>query len=144
MGRLEGIWGRKAWGLEARPLDSATLETNKGMVEDVSHGSPRQITIIEKEVWALVMKQLGADAPPETRRANLMITGVPLKETRGRILRIGDARIEIRGETKPCRSMDEKLPGLKDALFPNWNGGAFGSVVEGSEIAIGDPVQWIN
>jgi hypothetical protein len=55
-GKLLGIWGRKKWGGEMSSFDSANLVVGQGMIGDVSFGSPRQITIIEEEVWVEVMK----------------------------------------------------------------------------------------
>ena len=141
-GRLVAIWGRQEWGGEMRSFPWGNLVTGKGLTEDVSFGSRRQVTIIEEEVWTSIMKELESDLPGSTRRANLMIRGIRLRETKGKVLRIGDCRIEIVGETKPCASMDEKLPGLKEALKPHWNGGVFGSVIDGGKIKVGDLVGW--
>jgi MOSC domain-containing protein YiiM len=71
-----------------------------------------------------------------------MITGVALANTRGRMLRVGDTVIRIYGETKPCNLMDQALPGLREAMYENWGGGAFGEVMEGGRIAVGDAVAW--
>jgi MOSC domain-containing protein YiiM len=38
--------------------------------------------------------------------------------------------------------MDEALPGLREALRPNWRAGVYGEVLNDGEIAVGDPVQW--
>ena len=141
-GKLLAIWARKEWGGEMRSLDEANLVESKGLTEDVSFGGRRQVTIIEQEAWTAVMNELKSDLPPETRRANLLVSGINLEETRGRILIIGDCRLQITGETKPCAAMDEKLPGLRKALKPNWNGGAFGKVLVGGKIFVGDKVGW--
>ena len=143
MGKLLAIWAREKWGGEVTSLDEANLVKGKGLTEDVSFGGRRQVTIIEQEKWQAVTEKLNTDLPPESRRANLLVSGINLKETKGRILRIGECRIQISGETKPCAAMDEKLQGLKDALKPNWNGGAFGKVIEGGKIFVGDEVVWI-
>ena len=142
-GKLLGIWVRRKWGGEMTSLDEANLVTGKGLTEDVSFGGRRQVTIIEREKWQAVTEKLNTDLPPESRRANLLVGGINLEETKGRILKIGACRIQISGETKPCAAMDEKLPGLKNALKPDWNGGAFGKVVEGGKIFVGDEVVWI-
>jgi MOSC domain-containing protein YiiM len=89
-----------------------------------------------------MMEQLGADLDPSTRRANLMVRGVRLADTRGRVLRVGGARVRIYGETRPCERMEEALPGLRAAMSPGWRGGAFGEVLEGGPVAVGDPVRW--
>jgi MOSC domain-containing protein YiiM len=142
MGKLLAIFAREKWGGEMSSLDEGNLVAGKGLTEDVSFGGRRQVTIIEREKWQAVTETLNADLPPESRRANLMIEGIDLQETKGRILKIGDCVIEISGETKPCAAMDEKLPGLKNALKPDWNGGAFGKVVKGGKISVGDTVVW--
>jgi len=80
--------------------------------------------------------------PASTRRANLLLRGTGLRDSRGRILYIGQCRVRIFGEAKPCYQMDEALPGLKDLMWEGWAGGAFGEVVEEGCIAIGDPAQW--
>ncbi len=40
------------------------------------------------------------------------------------------------------KRMDEALPGLKAARWPNWGGGAFGEVLDDGQIAVGDLVAW--
>ena len=42
----------------------------------------------------------------------------------------------------PAGQMDEALPGLQTAMRERWAGGAFAEVIEGGEIAVGDPVTW--
>ncbi len=141
--KLLGIWGRQEWGGEMKPYPSANLVADKGMREDASFGSKRQITIIEESVWNSVNANLGANLPPETRRANLLIRGLNLKETEGKVLQIGACRVKIRGETKPCELMDQFFDGLRGGLKPDWNGGAWGDVLDSGKISIGDPVRWV-
>ena len=124
------------------PLSEATLEAGRGITGDANSGGRRQVTIIERERWDAHMSALGADLDPSTRRANLMVSGFPLANSRGRILRIGASRIRIFGETKPCEQMEDALPGLRRTMYDNWGGGAFGEVLEGGLITIGDEVAW--
>ena len=126
------------------PKASATLIAGKGLEGSVGRSSRRQVTLIEREVWETLMRETGSTAPPSTRRANLMVSGISLADTRKRILRIGDARLEIAGETKPCERMEEAVPGLRAAMYPNWGGGAFAKVLTGAEIRVGDEVEWVS
>ncbi len=141
-GTLQAIWIKRA---KRGPMDSAEtadLVAGRGLVGNADQGRRRQVTIIEEEVWANLMDHFDADLAPSTRRANLMVRGVSLADSRGQILRIGDCRLWIRGETKPCERMDEALLGLKDLMFPDWRGGAFAEVLDDGHIAVGDTVQW--
>ncbi len=58
------------------------------------------------------------------------------------MLRIGACRILVRGETRPCRRMEEACAGLQAALETEWRAGVYGEVLSGGEIAAGDPVAW--
>lgn len=142
-GRLDAIWIKR---MKLGPMDratSATLVAGRGLVGNANQGGRRQVTIIEREVWDAMMHALGGiAAPPSTRRANLMVRDCPLTKTRGRVLRIGTCRLRVLGETKPCERMEEAVPGLHAAMFPNWNGGAFAEVLDDGTIAVGDIVEW--
>ncbi|MEO5509790.1 MAG: MOSC domain-containing protein [Longimicrobiales bacterium] len=140
-GRLEAIWIKRAKRGLMDPAESATLVANRGITGNANVGGRRQVTIIDADTWERLMDELDADIDPSARRANLMVSGIPLANSRGRVLRIGACRIELMGETKPCERMDEALPGLRDAMRANWNGGAFGVILDDGEIHVGDPVE---
>jgi MOSC domain-containing protein YiiM len=72
-----------------------------------------------------------------------MLRGIDLEGQRGRSLRIGPCVIRIYNETRPCEQMEEAQPGLRAALSPRWRGGAFGEVVAGGVIRIGDTAEWV-
>jgi MOSC domain-containing protein YiiM len=142
MPRLEQILIKRA---RLGPMDTASaaeLVAGRGLAGNANQGGKRQVTLIEQEVWAQLMQQFGRDLPIATRRANLVVSGLPLVQTRGRILAIGDCRLRILGETKPCERMDEALPGLKQAMYPRWGGGAFAEVLSGGRIAVGAALAW--
>jgi len=124
------------------PVSRAKLEAGKGLVGNANQGGKRQVTLIEAERWAELMQELSADLDPSTRRANLMVSGLSLENSRGRILHIGDCRLRIHGETRPCELMEKAWPGLQNAMRRNWCGGAFAEVLDDGEIAVGDAVVW--
>jgi MOSC domain-containing protein YiiM len=101
------------------------------------------VTLIEQEIWHVLMAQLWATLPPSTRRANVLLSGIPLVQSRQRILGIGACRIRILGETKPCERMEAACPGLHKAMYADWAGGAFGEVLDDGDIVVGDPVRWL-
>jgi hypothetical protein len=141
-GTLERIWLKRAKGGPMDPVDSALLEVGGGLRGNANRGGKRQVTIISKERWGELMELLGADLPPRARRANLMVTGVDLQNSRGRILRIGATRLLINGETRPCEQMEAAHAGLQELMRDRWGGGAFAEVLDGGQIRVTDEVCW--
>ena len=123
-------------------VEQATLESGTGLVGNTNQGGRRQVTILEREVWAELMTEVAGRLPSSARRANLLIHGLSLHHSLKRILRVGPCRILILGETKPCERMEEACPGLQEAMSRAWAGGAFGEVLDDGEIVVGDPVVW--
>lgn len=101
----------------------------------------RQVTLIERADWDAAMAALGADLRWSARRANLLVDGLDLPQREGAVLRIGAVRLMVMVECDPCQRMDEILPGLRAALAPDWRGGVCCRVLEGGEVAVGDPIQ---
>jgi len=125
------------------PVETATLDA-AGIVGNANRGGRRQVTIIARERWDELMRDLGASLPPSARRANLMVSGIELRESRGRILRVGPVRLRINGETRPCEQMEAAHAGLQALMRDRWGGGAFADVLAGGEIRIGQAVEWEN
>ena len=57
------------------------------------------------------------------------------------MLRVGECRLQIGGETRPCYRMDAALDGLEDALKKDWRGGVFCVVLDDGVIRVGDAVR---
>ena len=141
-GKLEAIWIKRMKLGPMDPKSSATLIAGKGLQGNANIGGKRQVTIIEKEIWENHNQKLNTNLPPSGRRANLMISGLSLLNSRGKILKIGECLLKINGETKPCERMDELHKGLKDVMYENWGGGAYAEVLKEGEIKEGDTVSW--
>jgi MOSC domain-containing protein YiiM len=142
--RLRAIWIKRAKLGPMDPVDRATLVAGAGLVGNADQGRRRQVTVIAAEGWrdALAAVGPGVELDPSARRANLLVSGVELAGSRGRVLRVGGCRLRVLGETRPCERMERALPGLKAALEPKWRGGVFGEVLDDGAIAVGDPVGW--
>ncbi len=140
-GRLEAIWIKRA---HMGPMDAAPeaeLVAGRGIRGNADQGRRRQVTVIERNAWDAALQDVGDAVAPSARRANLMISGIDLAQTRGRILRVGECRLEVGGETRPCYRMDEAMEGLQQALKKDWRAGVFCVVLDDGVIRVGDEVR---
>ena len=101
MGNLEKIWLKRAKLGVMDEVLKAEMEAGVGLVKNLEKNIFRQITLIEKEVWEVLMKSLRGNLPPQTRRANLMLSGISLADSRQKVLVIGECEIQIFGEKNP-------------------------------------------
>ena len=124
------------------PVVRALLVEGQGIAGSVDRSKRRQVTLIERDAWDQCMKDLESSADPKGRRANILVSGVSLARTRGRVLVVGATRLAIGGELTPCERMDGVVLGLRAAMKPDWRGGVFAQVLTGGEIAVGDRVRW--
>jgi len=141
-GRIERLWVKRAHRGAMDARDSIELVEGRGVEGSADRGGRRQVTILEREVWEELMRALGSDAGPETRRANVLVSGIDLRASRGRVLRIGATRVRVAGEVKPCERMEEAVTGLRALMYPEWRGGAFAQILEGGTVTVGDAVAW--
>jgi MOSC domain-containing protein YiiM len=141
-GRVTAIFIKRAHGGRMDAQTTAMLETDRGLAGNADRGGRRQITLLSQERWAELMDQVGADLGPGARRANIILSGINLEDSRGRTLLIGACRVRIGGETRPCELMEDAAKGLQAAMRERWGGGAFAEVLDGGPITIGDSVSW--
>jgi len=140
-GRLIGIAraSEKRAPLEQSP--QAEVSVAFGIAGDArGTKSGRQVTVLFREGWDDACAELGVILPWVARRANLLVEGIERPRRTGDILRIGELRLRVTEETKPCNLMELAHHGLKSALEPDWRGGVCCDVEAGGTIRVGDPV----
>lgn len=141
-GSIQAIWIKRSKRGPMDPVDAANLIEGRGIEGNANQGGRRQVTLIDEAVWQTMMASLQADVDPSARRANLMLRGVDLRESRGRVLVCGETQIRIFGETHPCERMDEALAGLREVMRGDWRGGAYGEVICSGTIRVGDAIAF--
>ncbi|MFT6371715.1 MAG: MOSC domain-containing protein YiiM [Gammaproteobacteria bacterium] len=123
--------------------NQANVSLAKGVEQDFRGSSKkRQVTVLSTVDWQQVCKEMDADLPWTTRRANLLVDELTFSQADvGKTLRVGDIELEITQETDPCIRMDEQHQGLKSALMPDWRGGVCCKVIKAGSLKVGDSVE---
>jgi MOSC domain-containing protein YiiM len=141
MGHVCGIAYRPEERAAMRAVDDCAVQEKRGLtLEDRNHGK-REITLLSQQAWSEICRELGQDISWTTRRANLLVADIDLSRCIGNAIEVGDVRLFIHGETKPCQLMDEQIPGLRQALRSNCRGGVHGQVTRGGTIRVGDSIS---
>ena len=141
-GRVERIWIKRSKQHSMDEIREVRVEAGKGIVGNADQGGWRQITLITRERWEELMRELGVSSDPSNRRANLLLSGIKLANTGERVLEVGNTRLRVRGETHPCNLMEQVVPGLRDAMARGWGGGVFAEVLIDGSISVGDTACW--
>jgi MOSC domain-containing protein YiiM len=142
MGRIAAIWIKR---MKRGPMDRverATLFAGVGIEGNADQGGRRQVTLIDRARWQDAERELGVAVAHTARRANILTEGIDYRESRGKVVALGNVRVRIFGETRPCERMNEAHPRLQEALRPDWRAGAYGEVLDDGEIAVGDGAEW--
>ena len=122
-------------------IAAATVTQEQGIAGDARGAKRRrQVSILFKEDWEAACRDvpLAQTLPWITRRANLLVEGMPNPRAAGGIIRIGEVVLEVVCETEPCDIMEKAQAGLKAALTPGWRGGVCCKVVKGGTLSLGD------
>ena len=144
MATLLGI-AIKPHGVTAmRELESASISCESGVEGDCrGKPGPRQVTLLSFADWQAACGELEIERHWMDRRANLLVDDLPLEQTTGQQIHIGDTVLGITGETDPCHRMEDLHPGLFNALAKGWRGGVTCRVVQGGEVAKGQTVTLV-
>ena len=116
MAQLTRIWLKPVKGEPLQEMERASVRSNHGLVGNAERGGRRQVTVLSAEDWEAANAQAGSELDPSARRANILVTGLgDLVESTGQVLKVGGARIQVTGETRPCSLMDACLLYTSDA-----------------------------
>ncbi len=140
-GEVAAIWIKRFKGGPMDPVLFAEAVAGRGLAGNANQGGKRQVTIIDEARWREAQEEVGADVHPSARRANVMLRGLDLEDSRGRTLRIGPVEVRIYNETRPCEQMEEAHAGLREALGTRWRGGVYGEIVTAGVIRVGDGAE---
>ena len=139
-GRVEAIHLAPERAAPTSPVERVDVVAGQGVRGDRHFGRKRDLTLIEAEAVEGLAQDTGIElAPGETRR-QVTTRGVSLNDLVGRRFRVG--HVECRGEElcEPCRHMESLTqPGVLRGLVHR--GGLVASILEGGQIAVGDPVE---
>ncbi len=143
MAQLTRIWLKPVKGEPLQEVERASVRSNHGLVGNAERGGRRQVTVLSAEDWEAANAQAGSELDPSARRANILVTDLgDLVESTGQVLKVGGARIQVTGETRPCSLMDAAHQGLRAAMEVSWRGGVHGIVLNDADLAVGDEVSW--
>jgi MOSC domain-containing protein YiiM len=102
----------------------------------------RQVTLMSLEQWHQACEELSMQLPWTFRRANILVSGRTFSNNDlGKIITIGETKLQITEETEPCSRMDAQYHGLTAALAPNWRAGVCCKVIRGGHINLGDTAE---
>ncbi len=142
-GNLVGIARVRELGAPLEEMANASISLERG-IEGDARGAKygRQVTVLFREGWEDACRDVGAELPWFTRRANLYVANLDRPREAGGILRIGDVELQVTMETRPCDLMERSCTGLRAALTSDWRGGVCCVVRRGGDVGLGDAVEY--
>jgi MOSC domain-containing protein YiiM len=140
VGTVRSIALRTAVRGPMKEVAAARAAADGGLEGDVATSPRRGITFLATGQWSDVTRELGAELPWHTRRANVLVDAPKLGHLIGKTVRVGEVEVGVLAETKPCELMDALHQGLRSALAPDCRGGVHGRVLRGGRFQVGDVV----
>jgi len=142
-GRLEWIGLRVSPRGAVSAVSEAEARVERGLTGDHRSqrpGSPRQVTLIQREHLNAVAHMLRLDTiEPALTRRNLVVAGINLLALKDQRFAIGEVVLEGTGLCEPCSRMEANLgSGGYNAM--RGHGGITARVLAGGIIRIGDVV----
>lgn len=140
----------KLLGIAFREKNQAPMKTCEASRISVSDGlevdyrrrpGKRQVTVLSLSQWQKACDEIGPKIDWTTRRANLLVDGIEFNQNMvGKIITIGEAKLQICVQTDPCERMDQQHQGLRKALEPDWRGGVCCKVIQSGDVRLGDRI----
>jgi MOSC domain-containing protein YiiM len=125
-------------------VEQAEARIDRGLTGDhraERPGSPRQVTLIQREHLGAVAMLLRLDSVrPELTRRNLLVSGINLLALKDQRFAIGDVVLEGTGLCEPCSRMEANL-GTGGYNAMRGHGGITARVVNGGVLRVGDAVR---
>ena len=141
MGEVVSLWLKRAKRRPMEAVPDVEFVAGRGIRGNADQGGWRHVTVIDEAAWRTAVGELGVDVDPSARRANVLVRGIDLYKSRGKLLKLGEVTIKLLGETRPCQQMDDAQRGLRAALGPEWRAGAYGQIVTGGTVRVGDSAE---
>jgi MOSC domain-containing protein YiiM len=125
-----------------RAVERAVVEAGRGIVGDRYHGTRhRHVTVQSASALRAATEAFG-DVPAHLTRRNLTIDEGDVPTAPGSLIRVGDVLLEVVRVAAPCKLLDDTIGrGAQESL--RRRGGSVCRVLEGGEIAVGDPVELV-
>jgi hypothetical protein len=155
-GQLLAIQVADAAAAPMRPLEAAEAVVGQGLIGDryaACNGKyppdaegnvlpKREVTLIEAETLAAIIRETGATFSHADTRRNLLTADVPLNHLVGKSFSIGE--VELRGVElcDPCSYLEAMHPGIMKPLIHR--GGLRARIVRGGTLHIGDVIRCLS
>ena len=148
-GRLAGIARHERKFGPMETLDGIAVDRAGGVTGDCASAvasrkasRKRQVSLIERESWEAALAELGGELGWWHSRRNFLLDGLRVPRAVGTRVQIGASLvIEITDQCTPCYRMDALLPGLHDAMRPDWRGGFVARVEQDGAVRVGDEIR---